>query len=336
MSDLRLLDYLLDSDIIYKKLTTFRMQKICLLLSLIIILVSCAEDFDRFTADPLTGDIQNFYDGLQPDFQIYIVDNSDDVVVQLDDSNLIRIPSFSYEDNIGNAVEDLEVRVFTLDNAGDYIQNQIVTQDNAEVSLPLLGIKIEVYKSNGQSHTPEDLLSLQDDTTITIQVSSPELNNPIILKTYINSTRNVITQNIAVTEWTYDTDLETRTDSGYAFSIDNNRWYTLSESQSRNNPVEVSINLPPLYDDFNSVMYAITIDKIAVVQLDLVEDATYTGIIYTDDAAAVDVICISHQQGDDYHLGTKTIYITDDRIINDVLVPSAISKGEIINFLDSL
>lgn len=294
------------------------------------LLTSCAEDYDRFVADPPIGDVQFFYEDLTNDFTSISIDNRLDQKVVIEGELLVNIPSTIFQDSNGTQVLDVEMRAYVLDYAGDYIKNELSI---SEASQPIETLRLTFFTANGSSHTQDDQLIIDGEAEILIQIPvNKDISNASVQEIHFETLQGLNRVDLQRSSWVYNTGEDLVEFDGYEFTVSTSSWYQLSSPLNDPTQISIQVTLPPFYDDVNTDVYAISSSMVAKnsdfdndfnINIDLEEGET-----------EITLISISNQDENIYHFAQKQV--ASKSMITEVLIPRSVTKSEILDILDAL
>ena len=305
-----------------------------MLLGMIVFISSC-QDKDEFTPNPISGDINDFYQDAQGAFgnDMFSVEN-EFVYITINNTS-VHIPANSLVDANGESVTGMVSITFEdVLNKGELLIHDVPTMSSGNM-LSSEGAVFLSFTQNGE------ILSIKPGSLITLRIrdASADAEAQIYdgFDGSINTDWNLSNQAYSLTSWSFFWDGKDWIDSGYELYLTETGWFSVAKeiSPTATEVDQVCAQLPAeLFDGSNSDVFLILKDYDTVVPLEMDSQkmlfcAEFNNLPQGAEATIVSISSVGEQN---YYFGTSNATISIDT--GDIHVfPAAKSKEEVLDAL---
>lgn len=305
-----------------------------LILGLVLVLGSC-QDKDEFTPDPISGDINDFYEDAQGAFGTDVFDVEEDFVFITINNTSVHIPANSLVYPDGTDVEGLVTIVFEdVLNKGELIIHDVPTM-TTENLLSSEGAMFLSFSQNGQE------LSIKSGSLITLRLRDTDADADVQVyegfDAVNNSTWNESNQAFSLESWSFFWDGKDWIDSGYELYLTATGWFSVAKEieASSSEVEEVCSQLPTeLFDGSNSDVFLILNDYDTVVPLEMDTEKMLfcADFVNMPQGAEATIVSISSIGTLNYYFGMSNATISVDT--GDISIfPNPQTKEQILDLL---
>ena len=318
----------------YLQLNLLTKTKSFLLLSILVVLGAC-QDKDEFTPDPISGDINDFYQDAQGNFGTDIFDVQNDFVFITINNTSVHIPSNSLVYPDGSDVEGMVNIVFEdVLNKGELVIHDLPTMSSGKL-LSSEGAMFLSFSQNGQE------LEIKPGSLVTLRLR--DVNAEADVQVYDgydandNLDWNISSQAFSLESWSFFWDGKDWIDSGYELYLTNTGWFSIAKeiNPSVSDVEQVCAGLPAeLFDGSNSDVFLILNDYDTVVPLEMDSQKMLfcADFLNMPQGAEATIVSISSIGALNYYFGMSNATISVDT--GDLnIYPNPQTKEQILDLL---
>jgi len=301
----------------------------------IVISFSACQDKDEFIPDPVTGDINDFYEEAQGDYSQAIFDATEDYVYITNTNTSVHVPANSLVNADGTTVTgEVTITFEDVMNKGESVIHNVPTVSNGS----LLSNEGTVYFTFSQDGVE---LSIKPGVVLVLRITDNDTDQEARLYEGYDaiSNRNWVhsNQTLLRDSWSFFWDGKDWIDSGYELYVTKTGWYSVSTEISVTEVFSqpMCIELPTeLFDGSNSDVFLILNDYDTVIALEQDSEKMLFCAEFSNTPLGVNakIVSISSLGESNYHFGMSNaiLNVANSEII---IAPQPKSKEQILDLL---
>lgn len=305
-----------------------------MLLGIIFTFAAC-QDKDEFTPDPITGDVEDFYEDAQGAFATETFDVTTDYVYITNNNTSIHIPANSLTNSDGSVATGMATITFEdVLNKGELVIHNLPTMSDGE----LLSSEGAFFFSFTQD---ENELSIAPGTLLTVRITDPQAEAGVQLyggfDYDINEDWSLSSQTMSLETWSFFWDGKDWDGSGYELYVSETGWYNVSKliDPAMSASEQICIQLPvELFDGNNSDVFLILDDYDTVIPLEMDSGKMLFCASFSNmpEGTEATIVSISSLGETNYYYGTSHAIISVDTE-QITIVPESKTKEQILDLL---
>lgn len=301
----------------------------------VVLCFSSCQDKDEFTPNPISGDINDFYQDAQGAFGSDMFDAENDFVYITINNTSVHIPANSLVYADGEAVVGMVSITFEdVLNKGELLIHDVPTMSSGSL-LSSEGAAFLSFTQEGET------LSIKPGSLVTLRIR--DTNTDAEAQMYdgfdgsSNSDWKISDQSFSVASWSFFWDGKDWIDGGYELYLTETGWFSIAKelNPTLSDVEQVCAQLPAeLFDGSNSDVFLILKDYDTVVPLEMDSQkmlfcAEFDNMPQGSEATIVSISSVGAQN---YYFGTSNATISVDT--GDIYVfPAAKTKEEVLDAL---
>jgi hypothetical protein len=301
--------------------------RLTLLLAILLSITSCWKDEVSFSAYPITGEIESFFEKVQNIHQSEVYNSAEGIEIVTEYGSIISIPELAFVDKNNNVVDgDVEIDYLEFDNQSAMLKY------NSPSRLGLLSDTLIDSERTLfiEANLNGELLELRDNKSINIKIRVDDAESPLRFYKGDNYDTDVFWlntgQDLPISNWEiYDSnEMALISVSGYEFNAQHMEWFQIGRDvdlDNFNEKTSVKVILPEeLFSEQNTYVYIIFGNYNSILPLKSKDHSNqFESEFEIPVGESIQFIALSAHDDSDFSFDIKETYITRNHL--EFMVP---------------